>query len=85
VIPKPLAPVPFVLALVATLGADVVLAQIDSLVRSLIPPGPFIRQLESLLGGESLPLVLASVVLVGPSHGSSRGRGRSSRRSRATC
>jgi membrane protease YdiL (CAAX protease family) len=66
VVPKPVAPVPLVLALVATLGADVVASQINNCVSWLIPPGPFIRQLMSFLGGGSLPLVLAFVVVVGP-------------------
>ena len=66
VIPKPVALVPLALAVVATLGADVVLAQLNNWVRWLIPPGPFIRQLMSLLEQGNLPLVLASLVFVGP-------------------
>lgn len=66
VVPKPVAPVSLALALVATLGADVVLSQIDNWVRWLIPPGPSFRQLMSLLERASLPLVLAAAVLVAP-------------------
>jgi membrane protease YdiL (CAAX protease family) len=66
VVPKPVAPVALALALVATLGAHVVLSQILNWVRWLIPPGPFIRQLMSPLLQGSLPLVLAVAVVVGP-------------------
>jgi membrane protease YdiL (CAAX protease family) len=66
VVPKPVAPVPLALALAATLGAGVVLSQVDNWVRWLIPPGPFIRQAMSLLERGGLPLVIASVVVVGP-------------------
>jgi membrane protease YdiL (CAAX protease family) len=66
VVPKPVAPVPFVLALVATLGADVVLSQIDNWLRWLIPPGPSFLKVMSSLERGSLPLVIASAVVVGP-------------------
>jgi membrane protease YdiL (CAAX protease family) len=66
VVPKPVAPLPLVLALVATLGADVVLSQVNNWVRWLIPPGPFFREIMSSLGRANLPLVIAAVVLVGP-------------------
>lgn len=66
VVPKPVARLSLALALVATLGADVVLSQIHNWVRWLIPPGPFFRELMSLPERGSLPLVLATVVLVGP-------------------
>jgi len=66
VVPKPVPLVTLSLAFVATLGADVVLGQVGNWVRWLIPPGPFYHAFESLLERESLPLVLASVVIVGP-------------------
>ena len=66
VVPKPVAPVLLVLALVATLRADVVVSQIDNWVRWLIPPGPFFPQAMSSFRQGSLPLVLALVVVVGP-------------------
>jgi len=66
VVPKPVAPVPFVLALVATFGAHVVLSQIDNWLRWLIPPGPLFREAMSSLRQGSLPLVIASAVVVGP-------------------
>ncbi len=65
-VPKPLAPVSLVLALVATLGTYIALSRVDNLVNWLFPPGPFMRELWSLLERGSLPLVLAVVVLVGP-------------------
>ena len=65
-VPKPVAPVPLVLAVVATLGADVVLSQIDNWLRWLIPPGPSFREMMSSLERGSLPLVIASAVVVGP-------------------
>ncbi len=66
VVPKPVAPVPLVLALVATFGADVVLSQIDNWLRWLIPPGPSYHEYISILGRGSLLLVLSSAVVVGP-------------------
>lgn len=66
VVPKPIAPASLALALVATLGADVVASQIDNGMRWLIPPGHSFGEFMSLLGRASLPLVLATAVLVGP-------------------
>jgi len=66
VVPKPVPLVTLSLAFMATLGADVVLGQVGNWVRWLIPPGPYYHALKSLLERESLPLVLASVVIVGP-------------------
>jgi len=66
VVPKLVAPVPLVLALVATLGADVVLLQVNNWVLWLIPPGPIFREIMSSLARGNLPLVIAVVVLVGP-------------------
>ncbi len=65
-VPNPVAPVSLVLALVATLGAYVVLSQVDNWVNWLFPPGPFMSELWSLLERGSLPLILAVVVLAGP-------------------
>ena len=41
----------FGLALVATLGAEVVLSQVDIWLRRLIPPGPFFRDMMASLEG----------------------------------
>jgi len=65
VVPKPVAAGPFGLALVATLGAEVVLSQVDIWLRRLIPPGPFFRDMmASLEGGPAL--VIVGVVVVSP-------------------
>jgi membrane protease YdiL (CAAX protease family) len=66
VVPKLVAPVPLVFALVATLGADVVLLQVNNCVRWLIQPWPIFREIMSSFGRANLPLVIAVVVLVGP-------------------
>jgi membrane protease YdiL (CAAX protease family) len=66
VVPTPIAPVPLVLALVATLGALVPASQMVNALIWLMPPGPLMRRLLTSLGQGSLPLVLASVVVVGP-------------------
>lgn len=65
-VPKPVAPLPFVLALVATLGGGVVLSEIENWVRWLIPPTPLFRELMTSLGRGSLPLAFLSVAVVAP-------------------
>jgi uncharacterized protein len=66
VVPRPIARLPLMLALVATLGAIVGARQMANVVQWLMPPGPFMRQLMTSFGQGSLPLVLASIVVVGP-------------------